>query len=134
MALNPKLSHTASNAEAAAVSALCNTGYLRLYTGTQPTDANTAIGAQVKAAELRFGSTAFAAPVNGVATANAITSDTNAVGGTVTWFRVFQSDGTTVLYDGTVGISGCNINLNSNIIAAGAQVDVTTFSFTASEG
>ena len=59
-------------------------------------------------AELRFGATAFGASLAGVATANAITADSSAnATGTATWFRVFKSDGTTALWDGSVGTAGC---------------------------
>jgi hypothetical protein len=47
MALNPKLSNAAANAAADAACVLVNTGYLRIYDGTQPTSADTAVGAQV---------------------------------------------------------------------------------------
>jgi hypothetical protein len=134
MALNPQLSNVAANAEANAVATLLNTGYLRLYSGTQPTTADTAIGAQVLLAELRFGATAFGAAAAGVITANAITSDTTADNtGTATWFRTLQSDGTTVVFDGSVGTTGANLNLNSVAISAGAQVDVTGFTYTSSK-
>lgn len=131
MALNLKLSNAAVNAEADAHSALLNSGYLRIYDGTQPTNADTAIGAQVLLAELRFGATAFAAASAGVAAANAITSDSSAnATGTATWYRTLKSDGTTVVSDGSVGTSGANLNLNSVNITAGAQVDCTAFVFT----
>ena len=131
MALNLKLSNATVNAEADAHSALLNSGYLRIYDGTQPTNADTAIGAQVLLAELRFGTTAFAAASGGVATANAITSDSSAnATGTATWYRTLKSDGTTVVSDGSVGTSGANLNLNSVAITAGAAVDCTAFVFT----
>jgi hypothetical protein len=131
MALNLKLSNATVNAEADAHSALLNSGYLRIYDGTQPTNADTAIGAQVLLAELRFGATAFAAASGGVATANAITSDSSAnATGTATWYRTLKSDGTTVVSDGSVGTSGANLNLNSVAITAGAAVDCTAFVFT----
>jgi predicted amidohydrolase YtcJ len=131
MALNLKLSNATVNAEADAHSALLNSGYLRIYDGTQPTNADTAIGAQVLLAELRFGATAFAAASAGVAAANAITSDSSAnATGTATWYRTLKSDGTTVVSDGSVGTSGANLNLNSVAITAGAAVDCTAFVFT----
>ena len=131
MSLNLKLSETTVNGEADAHSALLNSGYLRIYDGTQPTNADTAIGAQVLLAELRFGATAFAAASGGVATANTITSDSSAnASGTATWYRTLKSDGTTVVSDGSVGTSGANLNLNSVSITAGAAVDCTAFVFT----
>jgi len=130
MALNPHLSNAAASAAADAVAALANTGYLRFYDGSQPATADTAITTQNKLAELRFGATAFGASANGVATANAITSDTNTVAGTVAWFRALKSDGTSVLFDGSVGTSGCDINLNTTAIATGGTLAITAFTYT----
>lgn len=134
MSLNPKLSNAAANAAADAVCALLNSGYLRIYDGSQPTDADTAIGAQVLLAELRFNATAFGGAASAVATANAITSDSSAdATGTAAWFRALKSDGTTVIFDGSVGTSGANLNLNSVAISAGAAVSVSSFTFTQSK-
>lgn len=135
MATNYKVSNLAVNAEADALGVLADTGYLRIYDGTQPTNADTAVGAQVLLAELRFAADAFPAAVAGVLTANAITDDSSAnATGTATWFRALKSDGTTVLFDGNVGTSGCDLNLNSTAISSGAAVSVTGLTFTASKG
>lgn len=108
-------------------------GYLRIYDGAQAANADTALGAQVLLAELRWNATAFAGAVNGAATANAITGGTGLAASTATWFRALKSDGTTVVFDGSVGTSGANINLNAVVIAIGATVSVTSFSYTQSE-
>ena len=135
MALNPKRSNAAVSAAADAVCPLLNNGYLRLYDGTQPATANTAVTTQTLLAELRWNATAFGAASNGVATANAITSDTSAdATGTATWFRALKSDGTTVVFDGSVGTSGCDLNLNSTGISVGAAVSVTSFTYTENKG
>lgn len=131
MALNPKLSNAGANAAADAVAPLLNNGYLRIYDGAQPTDADTAIGAQVLLAELRYNATAFGAAAAGVATANAITSDASAnATGTATWFRSLKSDGTTVMFDGSVGTASANLVLNSVAIQVGAQVSVSAHTYT----
>lgn len=135
MANNFKRSNVAVTEEADRVCALLNTGYLRIYDGTQPANADTAVGAQVLLAELRFGSTAFAAAVNGVASANAITQDSSAnATGTATWFRALKSDGSTVVCDGSVGTSGADCNINSTAIQAGAAVSATSMTYTANKG
>jgi hypothetical protein len=135
MALNPKRSNAAVNAAADAVTALLNSGYLRIYDGSQPATANTAITTQVKLAELTFNSTAFGAASNGVSTANAITADTSAdATGTATWFRAVKSDGTTAVFDGSVGTSSADLVLNSVAISSGAQVSVTSFTYTENKG
>jgi hypothetical protein len=131
MANNPKLSNTGANAAADAVVDLADTGYLRIYDGTQAADADTAVGAQVLLAELRFGATAFGASALGVATANAITTDTSAnATGTATWFRVLKSDGSTVLWDGSVGTATSDLILDSVAIQAGADVSVSALTYT----
>ena len=131
MALNPKLSNIAANAAADATCALLNSGKLRIYDGSQPATADTAITSQVLLAEMTYNSTAFASAVAGVATANAITSDSAAdATGTATWLRSLKSDGTTVIFDGSVGTSGCNLNLNTTSIVANAQVSVSSLTYT----
>lgn len=134
MALNPKLSNaSATKAANAVLETDLDNGYLRIYDGSQPATADTAIGAQVLLAELRWNATAFAGAVNGVATANAITSGTGLAASTATWFRALKSDGTTVVFDGSVGTSGANLNLNAVVIAVGATVACTAFTYTQSE-
>lgn len=131
MALNPKRSNEAVNAAVAAFGALLNSGILRIYNGTQPATADTAIGAVTLLAELTFNSTAFAAPSAGVATANAIASDTNANNtGTAAWFRAWKSDGTSPVYDGTVGTSAADAIINTVSINAGATVSCSGLTLT----
>jgi hypothetical protein len=134
MALNLKLGNAVANAEADAAAALFNNGYLRIYDGAQPAGPDTAITTQVLLAELRFGNPAFPAAVAGVLTANAITSDSSAdATGTAAWYRCFKSDGTTALVDGTVGVSGCNLNIASVAVQLGVQVAVSAFQHTVSK-
>ena len=130
-----KLSNAAANAEINALCALLNNGYLRIYSGAQPTNPDTAIGAQVLLAELRFGATAFGNGADGVATANAITQDAAAnATGTAAWFRALASDGTTAHCDGTVGTSGSDCNINSTAIQENATVSVTSMTITQGKG
>jgi len=130
MALNPKRSNVAANAACDAMAALCNSGYLRVYDGSQPATADTALSGQNLLAELRFSATAFAASVAGVATANAITAAVAAATGTAAWFRVLKSDGTTVVWDGSVATATADLVLNSTAIQVGAQVSVSSLTLT----
>lgn len=135
MANSPKLSNTGVNAMVDAITALANSGKLRIYSGTKPATADTALSGNTLLAELTMNATAFGAAVAGVATANAITGDSTAdATGTATFFRLFQSNGTTVLWDGEVGTSGSDLNINSTAIQAGAAVSVSAFTFTLSKG
>ncbi len=125
-----KQANAAVNASADAVCASLNGGKLRIYSGTQPASADDEITSQVLLAELTFGSPAYGAAVAGVATANAITKDSSAdATGTATWFRALKSDNTKV-YDGTVGTSGCDLNLNRTDIQSGGEVSVTSLTYT----
>lgn len=135
MALNPKRSNAAVSAGGDAVCALLNTGYIRIYTGTQPSTADTALSGNTLLAELRFGSTAFGASSSGVSTANSITADSSAdATGTAAWFRALKSDGSTVVFDGSVGTSSADMVLNSVAISSGAAVSVTAFTYTENKG
>lgn len=135
MALNPKRSNTAVSAAANAVTALLDNGYLRIYDGTQPATADTAVSTQVLLAELRFNATAFGAASNGVSTANSLTADSSAnATGTASWFRALKSDGTSAIFDGSVGLSSADMVLNSTSIASGAAVSVSTFTYTENKG
>lgn len=137
MANNPQLTNAAASAAADAVvdaiDAGAGAGLLRIYDGTQAATADTAVGAQVLLAELTFSDPAFGAASNGVATASAITQDSSAnATGTATWFRVVTSTGTAI-FDGTVGTSGADLNLNTTSIVSGAAVSVTAFTYTQSK-
>lgn len=133
MASNLFRSNAAVNAEADGMKALLDNGYLRIYTGSQPANADAAIGAVTLLAELRFAATSFGAAVAGLITANAIASVTAAANGTATWFRALKSDGTTAVLDGSVGTSGCDLNINATNIAAGATVAITSCTYQATK-
>jgi len=106
-------------------------GLLRIYNGTRPADPGTAITSQTMLVELTCNATAFApAASGGVLTANAISNGTAAATGTASWFRLFQSNGTTAIIDGDVGMSGSDLNLNNTSIATGQTVSVTSFTDT----
>jgi hypothetical protein len=135
MANNPKLSNASANAAADAVARQLDNGYLRIYSGTQPTNADTAIGAQVLLAELRFNATSAPAASAGVLTFNAFTADASAdATGTAAWFRALQSNGTSVVFDGSVGTSGSDLNLATVSIVAAASVSVTSMTYTQQKG
>lgn len=135
MALNPKYSNACVNAEGDAMSDLLDNGYLRIYDGSQPANADTAVGAQTLLAELRFNATASGATSGGVITFNAFTADSsiNATG-TASWFRALKSDGTTAVFDGTVGTGTHDLVVSTTSFVAGAQASVTSFTHTLSKG
>lgn len=89
----------------------------------------TAGGAEV--ATLTFSDPAFGAASGGTATANAITDDSNATGGTVTQFVVKDSTGAEV-FSGTAGDVGTEeIVLSNATIAASDAVSCSSFTYSA---
>jgi hypothetical protein len=127
-----KFDTTTRNAEMDAVTTRVGTSArLRVYNGTRPANPGTAISSQTMIVELICNATAFApAASGGVLTANAITNGTAAANGTASWFRLFQSNGTTAIIDGDVGTSGSDLNLNNTSIATSQTVSVTSFAIT----
>jgi len=135
MAFNLKYSASLKNAQQDAITtkagASCTIG---LYSGVQPTNPDTAIGAQVLLCTLTGNATFAAASASGVVTLNSITGGTGTAGastGTVaTWFRLSNATGPVPHIDGTVGISGSDLNINNTSIATGQAVSVTSWTFT----
>lgn len=127
------LSNTSANAEANAFGPLMNTGVIKIFDGTQPVNANTALSGNTLLATLTFGNPAFGSAAAGVLTANAITSGTAVATGTATFARVYESDGTTVVMDCAVGTSGAYINLNTTSIVTGGLVSITSWTHTVTE-
>lgn len=134
-------SDAAASAQAAAVGALCNTGSIKVYAATRPTDANTAVGAQTLLGTFAFAATAFGTPTGSGSTPSRVMqmaagaiSDVTAVGsGTATWFRALKSDGTTVVCDGDVSTSGSDLNLTDTSITSGETMSIASLSMAAPE-
>ncbi len=112
---------------------------IQIFTGSAPTktlDADTG----TKLSTLAMNATPFPASTSSTsdglatATANAIASDTNAANsGTAGYFRL-KSSTPTVIYEGNVGTSGADLNLNTTTITAGDTVAITSFKITLSCG
>lgn len=84
----------------------------------------------VEVATLNFANPAFGAAAVGVATANAITSDTNATGGTTTKATLEDRANTEIL-EATVGTSGTDIILSSTAIGATDTVSMSSLTYAA---
>lgn len=141
MATATRISNAAAKAACDAIVDLIDggaaAGTAKLYTGTQATDPDTAVGAQTLLGTLTFSDPAFgnAADANpgGRATASSITSDSSAdATGTATWFRTADSNAVAVM-DGSVGTSGADMNLNTTSIVSGAEIAITSWTVTMPE-
>ena len=141
MANNLNLGAAAGNAQAAANAALCNGGSISLYSGVaQPATVDTGIGAATRHVTLTFAATAISgSPAAGVATYAAIGSGVIAVSGTPTWFRVWESNGTTGVMDGTIGLddgshTGFDGLLDAVPLVAGATLTCSAGTYTVNLG
>jgi len=118
-----------------AVTALLNSGFIKIYTGSQPALNGAVTGTLL--ATLTFSATAFPASVASAgtvtATANAITSGTAGNTGTAGYFALVKSDTTTVVATGSVGTSGADLNLNTLSITSGNTVSCSSFLITMAE-
>jgi hypothetical protein len=116
-----------NNIAAAIVSFAGPNAILRIYSGTQPVVGGAA-HTETLLAELTCNASAFGgAGLNGTATINAITQDSNAnATGVATWFRLFQSNGTTWVADGSVSdpAGAGDIKLSTTSIQLGGTVSL----------
>jgi hypothetical protein len=110
-----------------------NTAKLKIYdaTGGVPANAGTALGSQVVLATFTLNSPGFTSSggVLTLSTSPALTVAASA-SGTAAFFRLFKTDGTTVVMQGTVGTSGQQLNLNTTTITATVNVSITSGTIT----
>lgn len=112
---------------------------INIYDSTVPTDADTALGAQVLLAQLTCSATAQASIVDdtpgALATFDTITADSSAdATGTATFFRILTQSGGTVVAQGTVGTSSADLILNTVSITSGSTVSITAATILLPEG
>jgi len=114
-------------------------GVVKIFTGSMPATCETA-DSGTRLATLTLSTTAFPASTDpgstglATATANAITSDTNAAAtGTAGYFRAYDSAGVCIV-QGTVGTSAADMILNTTSISAGSTVAITSWVVTLPDG
>lgn len=123
----------AKNAAVDATTILNNAGKVRLYSGTIPTDVNTALSGNTVLTEHDFSATAYIPSVSGVAEENIISSGTGTAGAGVgtdaTFYRTFKSDGTTAVSQGTITATGGggDITISNVTIADGDVININDF-------
>lgn len=105
---------------------------VKIYSGTAPVSVATALAGNTLLSTLACSATFAPAAASGVLTLNAITNDPAAAAtGTATFFRIYKSDGTTAVVQGTCGTSGADLNLNTTSIVAAGIVSISSFTLTA---
>jgi hypothetical protein len=112
-----------------------NTGtdaVLKLRTGAQPANCAAADSGTV-VATMTLPSDWMAAAASGQKAKSGTWQDTSADNpGTVAHFRLYKSDGTTCQLQGSVTITGGggDMELDNNVVVAGQQITITTFTLT----
>lgn len=101
-----------------------NNAIIRLYSGTQPASANTALSGQTLLVSCQLAG-AFGTDSNGTLTLGTVNDGVAVSNGTASFFRIFKSDGTTVVMDGSVGTSGADLNLNTTTINTTQTVNIS---------
>lgn len=113
----------------AIATAVGNAGLLRIYTGAAPADCVTAASG-TKLSEHTLASP-FAPATSGGVQSPTLPANVNALAsGTAGYWRVYKSDGTTCVIQGSVGTSGADLNLNTLTIASGGPVQINSWVFT----
>ena len=142
MSTNPMISITAAKDGLNAITALFNSYYIVIASGSIPADCG-ASDSGTKLAAPQFGATAFGSATDGVttgimtSTANSITSDTNAANtGTAGHFRCSSTSALTgtIVAQGTCGTSSADMILNTTSISAGDTVAITSFTISLPDG
>jgi hypothetical protein len=93
------------------------------YSGTAPANAAAALSGNTVLFTITL--VTWGAASAGVATVSASTAETNATSGTVTFYRRYKTDGTTVITQGLVATSAAEMTVASTTIATGATVTLT---------
>lgn len=114
-----------------AMNALCNGGTLTIYSGSMPASPQAALSGNVALATFTFAATAFGTPTFNSnfmqATAAFVSASVNPLAsGTAGFARVFESDGTTVVNDLTVGTTGTDLIIGSTTISTGVPVTASS--------
>jgi len=126
MASNLKYSNGTRDAQQQGLITYAGSGsIINIYAGSQPANANTAISGQTLLVQLVV-SGSFGTDSNGTITLGSVTNGTAVGTGTASFFRITKSDGTTVVMDGSVGLTGCDMNLNNTSIDATQVVSISS--------
>lgn len=111
---------------------MCNFVVDQLDEGTPPGTLEFQTSGDVEVATLTLGNPAFGASSSGTATANAITSDASATGGTVAKARLKNNAGVDkIICSVTATGGGGDIELDDITITAGQAVSMTSLTYSA---
>jgi hypothetical protein len=101
-----------------------NNAIINIYQGTAPANANTGITTQTLLVSCVL-SGAFGTDTNGTLTLGTVNTGVAVATGVASFFRVFKSDNTSVVMDGSVGVTGADLNLDITAINITQSVNIT---------
>lgn len=120
-----------ANAIETAIDSDVGAGTVKIYTGAQPTNPDTAASGTLLAT-FTLADPAFGAAASGVITLQGVPlSTTGAAAGTAGWFRLADNSGDAVL-DGTVSATGGGgtLELNTTTVSIGLNLQITAGTIT----
>jgi hypothetical protein len=133
MTMNFQITSAAQNAACDAIVDLLDGGSaaatIKVYSGTQPADANTALSGNTLLVTFTCSSTAFGDSASGTATlASTPITGTAVATGTASFFRAATggTGGTGTVFDGSVGTSSADFILNTTSITSGLDVTLSS--------
>lgn len=107
--------------------AMANAGVITFYSGTMPSDADTAVTTQTALATYTFASTDFSAAASGISSMAASYATTWVANGTITWAR-WQRGG--YVMDLGVGTTGADVIVNTTNCVSGTPPNITSLTLT----
>ena len=105
---------------------------LKMFTGSPPSSTGVA-DSGTKISSMNLPTDWLSNAANGSKTLLGTWQDTSTVGsGTIGYFRIYASNGTTVGMQGTVSSNGGSgdLKLNNNVVDVGQTISITTFTLT----
>lgn len=100
---------------------------LKLRTGAPPANCAAADSGTVLVSYTLASDWAANAAAGGTKTWNTITSQNASAAGTIGHYRLYKSDGTTCVDQGTVGTSGTDMIIDNAVVAIGQPVNITSW-------
>lgn len=128
-----RLSKAARTTKANSLLTTKNSGTIEIYTGSPPPTVDAALGTQVLLVTFNIPVTAGTI-LNGIFTAAAIADAAAVAGGTASWYRQIDPDGTTIMGDGNVTISGGGGDMIIDNVNIANTQNVRFISWTETEG
>lgn len=121
----------ARNAQADALARLLDGGSVKVYSGTPPANVSTALSGNTLLATCQLNATSAPAASGGVLTFNSITDDSDIdASGTASFYRLFKTDGTTAVIQGSVATSGGSMTIADTALVAAGTLSISALTYT----